>query len=95
MAGGTNQVGTTESLKERFEPMVLERLDLAGVAVLPRDELYIQVGEVVRELFAEERGQPGPLAVDVAKLLVDEMLDRRNKRSGGARMSPPESGKRS
>ena len=94
MAGGTNQVGTTESLKERFEPMVLERLVLAGVAVLPRDELYIQVGEV-RELFAEERVQPGPLAVDVAKLLVDEMLDRRNKRSGGARMSPPESGKRS
>ena len=64
-----------EAAKERIQPLVMERLDLAAASQLPREELSSQVGEIVSELLAEEQlrlnGQEHTAVVD---LLLDDML---------------------
>ena len=64
-----------ESAKERIQPLVMERLDLAAASQLPRDELSQQVGEIVTELLAEEKIRlNGAELAAVVELLLNDML---------------------
>ncbi|MDH3475277.1 MAG: CpaF family protein [Rhodospirillales bacterium] len=64
-----------ESAKERIQPLVMERLDLAAASQLPREELSQQVGEIVTELLGEEKIRlNGPEQAQVVDLLLNDML---------------------
>ena len=64
-----------ESAKERIQPLVMERLDLAAASQLPREELSQQVGEIVTELLGEEQIRlNGPEQAAVVDLLLNDML---------------------
>ena len=64
-----------ESAKERIQPLVMERLDLAAASQLPREELSQQVGEIVTELLGEEKIRlNGPEQATVVDLLLNDML---------------------
>ena len=45
---------SVEGVKRRIQPILLKRLDLAVAAALPRDELQVQITEVVSEILSEE-----------------------------------------
>ncbi len=76
--GGGNAVSNTSAVdtaKERIQPLVMERLDLAAASQLPREELSQQVGEIVTELLAEEQLRlNGPEQDAVVDLLLNDML---------------------
>jgi len=46
---------SVDGIKRRIQPILLKRLDLAVAAALPRDELQVQITEVVSEILAEEQ----------------------------------------
>ena len=77
-AGGGSAVSNTSAVdtaKERIQPLVMERLDLAAASQLPREELSQQVGEIVTELLAEEQLRlNGPEQDAVVDLLLNDML---------------------
>ena len=74
-ANAASHSGAVETAKERIQPLVMERLDLAAASQLPRDELSQQVGEIVTELLAEEQIRlNGPEHNQVIELLLDDML---------------------
>ncbi len=74
-ANAASHSGAVEAAKERIQPLVMERLDLAAASQLPRDELSQQVGEIVTELLAEEQIRlNGPEHSQVIDLLLDDML---------------------
>jgi pilus assembly protein CpaF len=76
--GAGNAVSNTSAVdtaKERIQPLVMERLDLAAASQLPREELSQQVGEIVTELLAEEQLRlNGPEQDAVVDLLLNDML---------------------
>ena len=54
--GGTAPLSATvEEVKQRIQPILLKRLDLAVAAELPREELQRQITDVVSEILVEER----------------------------------------
>ena len=64
-----------DTAKDRIQPLVMERLDLAAASQLPREELSQQVGEIVTELLNEEKIRlNGPEQDSVVDLLLDDML---------------------
>jgi pilus assembly protein CpaF len=77
-SGGTSAESNTSAVdaaKERIQPLVMERLDLAAASQLPREELSQQVGEIVTELLAEEQLRlNGPEQDAVVNLLLNDML---------------------
>ena len=46
---------SVEGIKRRIQPILMKRLDLSVAAALPRNELQVQITEVVSEILAEER----------------------------------------
>ncbi|MGQ0677631.1 MAG: CpaF family protein [Rhodospirillales bacterium] len=46
--------GSVDGIKRRIQPILLKRLDLAVASALPRNELQVQITEVVSEILAEE-----------------------------------------
>jgi pilus assembly protein CpaF len=77
--GGTGNTvshsAAVDNAKERIQPLVMERLDLAAASQLPREELSQQVGEIVTELLAEEQIRlNGPEQSAVVDLLLNDML---------------------
>jgi pilus assembly protein CpaF len=70
-----SHTGAVDTAKERIQPLVMERLDLAAASQLPREELSQQVGEIVTELLAEEQLRlNGPEQDAVVDLLLNDML---------------------
>jgi pilus assembly protein CpaF len=73
--GAVSNTSAVDSAKERIQPLVMERLDLAAASQLPREELSEQVGEIVTELLAEEQLRlNGPEQDAVVDLLLNDML---------------------
>ena len=71
----TSNSGVIDTAKERIQPLVMERLDLAAASQLPREELSQQVGEIVTELLQEEKMRlNGPEQESVVDLLLNDML---------------------
>ncbi len=54
-AAGHAVPSSLEGIKRRIQPILMMRLDLSAAAALPRDELQVQITEVVSELLFEER----------------------------------------
>jgi pilus assembly protein CpaF len=70
-----SHTAAVETAKERIQPLVMERLDLAAASQLPREELSQQVGEIVTELLSEEQIRlNGPEQGAVVDLLLNDML---------------------
>jgi pilus assembly protein CpaF len=73
--GAVSHSAAVDTAKERIQPLVMERLDLAAASQLPREELSQQVGEIVTELLAEEQIRlNGPEQSAVVDLLLNDML---------------------
>ncbi len=74
-ANAVSHSAAVDNAKERIQPLVMERLDLAAASQLPREELSQQVGEIVTELLAEEQIRlNGPEQAAVVDLLLNDML---------------------
>jgi len=72
---GSPKAGMVESAKEKIQPLVMERLDLAAASQLPRAELAIQMGEIVKEVLNERQLRlNGQEQQGVIELLLDDML---------------------
>ena len=64
-----------ESAKDKVQPLVMERLDLAAASQLPRHELAEQMSDIVKEILHEEQIRlNGPEQSHVIELLLDDML---------------------
>ena len=64
-----------ETAKQKVQPLVMERLDLAAASQLPRHELSLQMAEIVKEILHEENLRlNGPEQQAVIELLLDDML---------------------
>jgi len=73
--GAVSHSAAVDTAKERIQPLVMERLDLAAASQLPREELSQQVGEIVTELLGEEQIRlNGPEQSAVVDLLLNDML---------------------
>ena len=74
-ASATSNLKVVDTAKERIQPLVMERLDLAAASQLPREELSQQVGEIVTELLDEQKMRlNGPEQESVVDLLLNDML---------------------
>ncbi len=73
-AAGAN-TPVVESAKDRVQPLVMERLDLAAASQLPRQELAEQMAEIVKEVLHEEQIRLNAVEqTQVIELLLDDML---------------------
>ena len=64
-----------ENAKDRVQPLVMERLDLAAASQLPRNELAEQMAEIVKEVLHEEQIRLNAAEQQqVIELLLDDML---------------------
>ena len=64
-----------ENAKDRVQPLVMERLDLAAASQLPRQELAEQMAEIVKEVLHEEQIRLNAAEQQqVIELLLDDML---------------------
>ena len=61
--------------KDRIQPMLLQRIDVAKASDLPRDQLSAQIGDVVSEILGEEKLHLNLLEQrDLVTLLLNDML---------------------
>ena len=61
--------------KERVQPMLMERIDVAKAAELPRSELVNRLGEVIAEILGEEKIHLNLLEQrDLVTMLLNDML---------------------
>lgn len=66
---------TVEKTKARIEPLVMDRLDVSAASRLPRDELSVQLRDIVNEVLAEEKIRLNAVEQQlVVDLLLDDML---------------------
>ncbi|MCZ6664057.1 MAG: CpaF family protein [Gammaproteobacteria bacterium] len=66
---------TVETTKARIEPRVMDRLDVSAASRLPRDELSVQLRDIVNEVLAEEKIRLNAIEQQlVVDLLLDDML---------------------
>ncbi len=64
-----------EEAKIRIQPILVERIDVAAAAKLPRGELARQISEIVSELLQEEKLQLNLLEQrDLVTMLLNDML---------------------
>ncbi len=66
---------TVERTKIKIEPAVMDRLDVSAASQLPRDELSLQLREIVSEVLAEQNLRLNQLEqFSLVELLLDDML---------------------
>ncbi len=66
---------SVEAAKQRVQPLLMERMDVAKASELPRPELAVQLGDMVREIMAEEKMQLNLLEQrDLVTMLLNDML---------------------
>src|SRR5690242_15645268 len=75
-SAGAGQAGQTlEAARRRLQSLLLERMDVAAAAQLPRPELERQVAELIGELLAETKLHLNMSEQrDLVAALLDEML---------------------
>ena len=73
--GGRANRDSIETAKRHLQPMVMERIDVATAATLPRAELERQLTDLVAELLVETRMQLNLVEQrQVVVMLLDDML---------------------
>lgn len=73
--GGDPNRFSIATVMRQFQPKVLERIDVAAAAVMPRDELEQQLFEIVGELASETKRQLNRVEQrQLVGLLLDDML---------------------
>jgi pilus assembly protein CpaF len=72
--GNSTSSGNTiiETAKQRIQPILMERIDVAKAVTLPRAELASQISDIVSEILAEEKMQ---LNVTEQRDLITKLLD--------------------
>ena len=71
----TKPLPTVEKAKDRIQPIVLERIDVTAATKLPRDELSVQITDILKEVLDEERLRLNATEQDqLVELLLDDML---------------------
>ncbi len=71
----TSPLPTVEKAREKIQPIVLERIDVTAATKLPRDELGIQIGDILKEVLDEERMRLNAAEQEqLVELLLDDML---------------------
>jgi pilus assembly protein CpaF len=66
---------TVETTKAKIEPHVMDRLDVSAASRLPREELSVQLKDIVNEVLAEEKIRLNAIEQQlVVDLLLDDML---------------------
>lgn len=64
-----------EAAKERIQPMLMERIDVAKASELPRSELVGRLGDVISEILGEEKIHLNLLEQrDLVTMLLNDML---------------------
>jgi len=64
-----------EAAKERIQPMLMERIDVAKASELPRSELVGRLGDVIAEILGEEKIHLNLLEQrDLVTMLLNDML---------------------
>ena len=73
-AGAANRASVDDA-KQRVQPVVMERIDVAAAAQLDRDELRRQLRDLVAEVLREQRIRLNQREQEgLAELLLDDML---------------------
>ena len=73
-AGAANRA-TMDNAKQRVQPVVMERMDVAAAAQLDRDELRRQLRDLVAEVLREQKVRLNQREQEgLAELLLDDML---------------------
>ena len=71
----TTPLPTVEKAREKIQPIVLERIDVTAATKLPRDELGVQIGDILKEVLDEERMRLNATEQEqLVELLLDDML---------------------
>jgi pilus assembly protein CpaF len=71
----TAPLPTVEKAREKIQPIVLERIDVTAATKLPRDELGMQIGDILKEVLDEERMRLNAVEQEqLVELLLDDML---------------------
>ena len=64
-----------EAAKERIQPMLMDRIDVAKASELPRSELVGRLGDVISEILGEEKIHLNLLEQrDLVTMLLNDML---------------------
>ncbi|MEE8499687.1 MAG: ATPase, T2SS/T4P/T4SS family, partial [Kiloniellales bacterium] len=64
-----------EAAKERIQPMLMDRIDVAKASELPRSELVGRLGDVISEILSEEKIHLNLLEQrDLVTMLLNDML---------------------
>ncbi len=64
-----------DAAKERIQPMLMERIDVAKASELPRNELVGRLGELIAEILGEEKIHLNLLEQrDLVTMLLNDML---------------------
>lgn len=64
-----------EDARRKVQPELVERIDVSTAVTLPREELEVQVSDIVIEILHEEKLQLNQFEQrDLVKVLLDEML---------------------
>ncbi len=71
-APGSSNRASVENAKTKVQPVLMERIDAAAAAVLPREELSRQITEILTEILAEQKVR---LNMAEQRELVDTLLD--------------------
>ena len=73
--GNSNGNSIIEEAKQRLQPILMERIDVAKAVTLPRAELSSQISDIVSEILAEEKMQLNVTEQrDLITMLLDDML---------------------
>ncbi len=72
VAPGSSNRASVENAKTKVQPVLMERIDAAAAAVLPREELSRQITEILTEILAEQKVR---LNMAEQRELVDTLLD--------------------
>jgi len=66
---------TVEATKNKIEPYVMDRLDVSAASQLPREELSLQLRDILAEVLAEQNLRLNAVEQQtVVELLLDDML---------------------
>ncbi len=68
-------VSSVEAARKKVQPVLVERIDVSTAITLPREELALQVTDIIGEILLEEKLQLNQSEQrDLVKIVLDEML---------------------
>lgn len=68
-------LSSVEEARKKVQPVLVERIDVSTAITLPREELTLQVTDIISEILHEEKLQLNQAEQrDLVKIVLDEML---------------------